>query len=179
MEDQIDSALDRPSRLPEQQSLQRILGRISNTLERDDLVQRTTAQILKSLGADRVVLYYFYRRWQGQVICESLSSDQFSILGETGADECFNGEYAALYEAGRYRAIADIETEPIHECHRDFLKSIQVRANLAVPILNSKGLWGILVTHYCKAPHNWSSAEIETVRAGAQSLAAAPSIREN
>jgi GAF domain-containing protein len=179
MENHIELDLNRPSPLSEQQSLQRILGRISTTLERDDLVQRTTAQLLKSLNADRVVLYYFYRQWQGQVICESLRSDEFSILGETGADECFNDEYAALYEAGRYRAIADIETEPIHDCHRDFLKSIQVRANLAVPILNAKGLWGLLVTHYCKAPHQWTSAEIESVRAEAKNLAEAPSIRAN
>jgi GAF domain-containing protein len=179
MENHIELDLNRPSPLSEQQSLQRILGRISTTLERDDLVQRTTAQLLKSLNADRVVLYYFYRQWQGQVICESLKSDEFSILGETGADECFNDEYAALYEAGRYRAIADIETEPIHDCHRDFLKSIQVRANLAVPILNAKGLWGLLVTHYCKAPHQWTSAEIESVRAEAKNLAEAPSIRAN
>jgi GAF domain-containing protein len=179
MENRIELDLNRPASLSEQQSLQRILGRISTTLERDDLVQRTTAHLLKSLNADRVVLYYFYRRWQGQVICESLKSDEFSILGETGADECFNDEYAALYEAGRYRAIADIETEPIHDCHRDFLKSIQVRANLAVPVLNSKGLWGLLVTHYCKSPHQWTSAEIESVRAEAKNLAEAPSIRAN
>jgi GAF domain-containing protein len=179
MEDPIDLMLNRPAHLSEQQSLQRILGRISTTLERDDLVQRTTAQLLQSLGADRVALYYFYRRWQGQVVCESLSSAEYSILGETGADECFNEEYAALYEAGRYRAIADIETEPIHDCHRDFLKSIQVRANLTVPILNAKGLWGLLVAHYCKAPHAWTLAEIETVRSGAKNLAAVPSISEN
>jgi GAF domain-containing protein len=179
MENHIELDLNRPSSLSEQQSLQRIIGRISTTLERDDLVQRTTAHLLKSLNADRVVLYYFYRQWQGQVICESLKSDEFSILGETGADECFNDEYAALYEAGRYRAIADIETEPIHDCHRDFLKSIQVRANLAVPVLNSKGLWGLLVTHYCKAPHQWTSAEIESVRTEAKNLAEAPSIRAN
>jgi GAF domain-containing protein len=179
MENHIELDLNRPASLSEQQSLQRILGRISTTLERDDLVQRTTAQLLKSLNADRVVLYYFYRQWQGQVICESLRSDEFSILGETGADECFNDEYAALYEAGRYRAIADIETEPIHDCHRDFLKSIQVRANLAVPILNAKGLWGLLVTHYCKAPHQWTLAEIESVRVEAKNLAEAPSIRAN
>jgi GAF domain-containing protein len=179
MENHIELDLNRPASLSEQQSLQRILGRISTTLERDDLVQRTTAQLLKSLNADRVVLYYFYRQWQGQVICESLKSDEFSILGETGADECFNDEYAALYEAGRYRAIADIETEPIHDCHRDFLKSIQVRANLAVPILNAKGLWGLLVTHYCKAPHQWTLAEIESVRVEAKNLAEAPSIRAN
>jgi GAF domain-containing protein len=178
MEDRIDSALNRPSGFSEQQLLQRILGRISTTLERDDLVQRTTAQLLKSLGADRVVLYYFYRKWEGQVVCESLSSDKFSILGETGADECFNGEYAAMYEAGRYRAIADIEIEPIHDCHRDFLKSIQVRANLTVPIVNSKGLWGLLVAHYCKAAHAWTSEEIETVRSEAKSLASVPSISE-
>lgn len=37
-----------------------------------------------------------------------------------GSDTCFTDEYAAMYLAGRVRAIADIEVELIQECHRQF-----------------------------------------------------------
>ncbi|MCG9892145.1 MAG: GAF domain-containing protein [Thermosynechococcaceae cyanobacterium MS004] len=178
MENQTDLDLNRPSSLSEQQWLQRVLSRIASTLERDDLVQRITVQLRQSLQADRVVLYYFYRQWKGQVVCEALSADELSILGSTGADDCFNAEYAALYEAGRYRAIANIEQEAIHECHRDFLRTMQVKANLAVPILVPKGLWGLLVAHYCQTSHAWSTAEIEQVRSGAELLASTSCISE-
>jgi GAF domain-containing protein len=62
-------------------------------------------------------------------------------------------EYAALHETGWVRAIADIVIEPIHHCHRDFLQSLQIRANLAIPILTLKGLWGLLIAYYCHTPH--------------------------
>ena len=76
--------------------LNKILNRLSDTLARDTLVQKTTDELRELLQVDRVVLYYFYRPWSGQVTFESLSENKFSILGSTGPDECFNGEYAAL-----------------------------------------------------------------------------------
>lgn len=63
------------------------------------------------------MLYYFYGQWEGQVTFESLSSKEFSILGSTGPDDCFNNEYAALYLAERIKAIANIELKPIEACH--------------------------------------------------------------
>lgn len=159
--------------------LQQVLNRLSHTLARDTLVQKTTDDLKNYLKVDRVALYYFYRQWEGRVTFESLSSAEFSILGSTGPDECFNGEYAAMYEAGRIRAIEDIETEPIAECHRDFLRSIGVRANLVVPILPPRGLWGLLVAHNSRSPRPWTQADIEAMQKGAFTLAEAASIRQS
>ena len=159
-------------------SLQRVIVRVSSVLERDELVQQTINHLRGSLQVDRVVLYYFYRQWKGRVTFESLRSEQYSILGQTGPDECFNGEYAAWYEAGRVRAIADIEAEPIAACHQEFLRGMQVRANLVVPVLTAKGLWGLLVAHNCQATRTWLQPEIELMQESAEKLATAPSIRE-
>ena len=165
---------DRP-----EQGLQNLLDRLVKTMQRNELVRQTTNQLRESLQVDRVVLYYFYGQWQGQVTFESLSSQEFSILGSTGADDCFNSEYAALYLAGRVKAIADIELEPIQPCHRDFLRNIQVRANLIVPILIPRGLWGLLVAHHCQGPHYWSPLDIEMMQIGAQTLATDRNILES
>ena len=48
------------------------------------LVQRITHDLRNYLDVDRVLLYYFYRQWEGQVTFESISADEFSILGSTG-----------------------------------------------------------------------------------------------
>ncbi len=159
--------------------LQKILDRLSDTLARDTLVQRTTDELRELLMVDRVVLYYFYRQWSGQVTFESLSDSKFSILGSTGANDCFNGEYAALYEARRWRAIADIELEPIQPCHRDFLRTMQIRANLVVPILNQRRLWGLLIAHNCHSPRPWLASDIKAMQTGAYNLAIAPSIKNS
>lgn len=156
--------------------LRRINAYLSKTLERDRLVEQTTQDLQQTLGVDRVVLYYFYQQWKGQVTFEALSDPAYSIFGSTGPDACFNDEYAALYLAGRVRAIADIETEPIAECHRNFLRAMQVRANLVVPVLTEQGLWGLLVAHHCQAVRPWSEADISDMQRGAAALAIAPSI---
>ncbi len=156
-----------------------MLDSLTKTIERDVLVRETTTELRTFLQVDRVVLYYFYSQWDGQVTFESLSSKEFSILGSTGGADCFKDEYAALYLAGRTRAIADIELEDIQPCHRDFLRSLQVRANLVVPVLIPRGLWGLLVAHHCQQPRSWSSSDIEMMLQGAQTLATAPCILES
>ena len=163
----------------EVKEIRNIFRRLNQTMQRDEVVQGTTDDLLSFLRVDRVALYYFYREWEGQVTFESLSEPRFSIYGSTGPDQCFNDEYAALYLAGRVRAIADIETEPIEACHRDFLRYLQVRANLVVPILTSGRLWGLLAAHSCQGAKAWSEADIERMQAGALALASSPSIRDD
>ncbi|MEH1949946.1 MAG: GAF domain-containing protein [Nostoc sp.] len=162
-----------------EQGLQKLLDRLVRSIEQNELVRQTTNQLRESLQVDRVVLYYFYGQWEGQVTFESLSSQEYSILGSTGPDDCFNNEYAALYLAGRVKAIADIELEPIESCHRDFLRSMQVRANLVAPIVIPRGLWGLLVAHHCQGPHDWSPSDIEMMQTGAQILATDSNILES
>ncbi|MGB7441750.1 MAG: GAF domain-containing protein [Coleofasciculaceae cyanobacterium] len=159
------------------QGLQIVADHLAVSLARDNLVQTTTDNLRNLLQVDRVVLYYFYYKWKGRVTFESLSSEEFSIFGSTGPDECFNQQYAAMYEAGRVRAIPDIDAEPITDCHRDFLRSLGVRANLAMPILNQKGLWGLLIAHHCQDTRSWSDLNVEAMQKAAKSLAQASSIR--
>jgi GAF domain-containing protein len=160
-------------------SLQSIFDRLSRDLARDILIQTTTDELRQMLKADRIVLYYFYYEWSGRVTFESLSDLKFSILGSSGPDECFNTEYAKLYEDGRIRAIPDIESEPIQSCHRDLLRELQVKANLVVPILIDRGLWGLLVAHQCESVHAWTPTEIAAMQAGAKKLAISDSIRNS
>lgn len=158
--------------------VKQILTRLSQNLNRDHVVQQVTKSLRNYLAVDRVVLYYFYQQWEGQVTFEALSSSQYSIFGSKGPDECFNAEYAALYQAGRISVIEDIETAEIAQCHRDFLHKLQVRANLVVPVLSPQGLWGLLIAHHCQQPRSWSQSDIEKMQQGAAKLAQADSIHQ-
>lgn len=160
-------------------SLQTIFDRLSRDLARDTLIQTTTDKLRTELHVDRVALYYFYYKWWGRVTFESLSDEQFSILGASGPDQCFNAEYAKLYEEGRVRAIPDIESEEIEPCHRDLLRELNVRANLVVPILTAGGLWGLLVAHQCQSTHNWQPSEITAMQTAANNLAMSPNIKDS
>ncbi|WP_239005376.1 GAF domain-containing protein [Gloeothece citriformis] len=149
---------------------QQFIQRLNQNLEEDILVQETVNELRKTLEVDRVVLYYFYRCWKGQVTFEALSKPELSIIGSMGPDECFNEEYASWYETGRIRAINDIENESIAICHRDFLRDLEVRANLVVPLLNRRGLWGLLIAHHCQSPKFWTACDIEAMKTAAVKL---------
>lgn len=156
--------------------LKKILNRLTETIERDALITETTQRLRDKFDVNRVVLYYFYSQWDGQVTFESLSSEEWSILGSSGPDDCFNDGYAELYLQGRVRAISDIESEAIADCHRDFLRDLQVRANLVAPILTDKGLWGLLIAHHCQTSRLWTPSDIEMMQSEAKNLALSPSI---
>lgn len=161
--------------------IQSLLQRLTTHLEQDVFIQQQTDHVRRSLQCDRVVIYYFYYEWKGQVTFESLSQPIYSIYGSTGADDCFNDDYAQRYLEGRYSYISDLDTAPIHPCHRDFLTSIQVKASLVVPILperpDHKRLWGLLAAHHCTEPRWWSTSDMETMQAAAQELAQRSSIQ--
>jgi GAF domain-containing protein len=150
--------------------IKRITQRLTSVLDRDLCVHNTTHELRNNLQVDRVVLYYFYCHWNGQVTYEAIQSQTFSILGSTGPDECFNQEYAKWYEEGRIRAIDDIEIEPISVCHREFLQKLQVRANLVVPVISSQGLWGLLIAHHCQSPKSWQPTDILAMKNAAIAL---------
>jgi GAF domain-containing protein len=157
--------------------LQRVSDRLQQTLQRDQLVQSTLDQLRQRFHVDRVVLYYFYRRWRGQVTSESLADPSLSILGSTGADDCFNDTYAERYLQGRVRAVADIATAGLESCHLDFLRGMQVRANLVAPVLVQQHLWGLLVAHHCRAPRPWHPEDIDAIQAAAGRLADSPVVQ--
>lgn len=162
--------------------IQSILKRLHRSIRMDDKVQQVTDDLRHFLQSDRVVLYYFYKQWEGRVTFESLSNRKYSILGSTGPDDCFNGEYAAMYLEGRVSAITDIRTADIASCHRDFLREINVQANLVAPILtgsNQQTLWGLLVAHHCQSTKPWTTADIEQITRGATELAQASSIKKD
>ncbi|NEQ54570.1 MAG: GAF domain-containing protein, partial [Leptolyngbya sp. SIO3F4] len=48
-------------------------------------------------------------------------------------------------------------------CHIQILSQFQVRANMVVPILKGKALWGLLCVHQCEGPRNWKADEIDFV----------------
>ncbi len=120
----------------------------------------TVAAARQLLQSSRVIIYRFNPDWSGVVAVESVAPEWRSILG-TAVEDCdFKQNYAHYYRQGRVRAIDDIETEDISECHLNLLRRLQVRANLVVPLLSSETLWGLMIAHECSGPRHWEQNEI-------------------
>ncbi|MBN3884520.1 MAG: EAL domain-containing protein [Nostoc sp.] len=133
---------------------------IRQSLELDEILQTTAAEVRQLFEVDRVLIYQFEPDWSGLVAVESLAEGCMSIFGFHVMDTCFQSTRAAYFQQGNTRAIEDIETAGLSPCHIDLLRSLQIRANLVVPILQQEGLWGLLIAHQCCSSRQWQQSEI-------------------
>ncbi|HEY9829480.1 MAG TPA: GAF domain-containing protein [Stenomitos sp.] len=172
-----------------------ISGRIRQSLNLEEILKATTAEVRQVLQTDRVVIFRFEPDWSGNVVVESVASSCFSILGRNIDDPCFKQSYLVPYQQGRVKAIEDIHTAKIDPCHIHLLAQLQVRANLVVPILqneqtlqhptspDSEGdrgetpshnrLWGLLIAHHCTEPRIWGQWEMDLLTSLASQVAIA------
>ena len=133
-----------------------ITQQIRCSLDLNLILSTAVAQIRDLFKVERVVIYRFLPDYRGEVIAESVDPQCLALLNQVIVDPCFQGKLVTAYQEGRITAIEDIEQAPINPCHRQLLASLQVRANLVVPILVDQKLWGLLIAHHCSGPHPWT-----------------------
>lgn len=156
-----------------QQLLGEITQRIRQSLDLEEILDRTVTEVRQILSTERVIIFQFDPDWKGKVVVESVDQRFAPILGENIYDPCFEEKYILPYQQGRVTAIEDIYTVSLKACHVDLLTQFQVRANLVVPILNQEQLWGLLIAHHCSEPRQWQIFEIELLTSLASQVAIA------
>ena len=158
------------------QLLATVALRIRQFINLDDILNETVAQVRQFLNVDRALIYRFNPDWSGFVAVESVADPARSILTHSVTDPCFEEVWRDPYQRGRARALEDVWVDEVSQCHRDFLISFEVRANLVVPIIlkvppdlerthcdrsHSEQFWGLLIAHECDRPRQWRAEEIE------------------
>lgn len=138
--------------------------KIRQSLQLEEILQTTVTEVQQILQTDRVLLYQLRSDGSGTVVQEAVVPSCMAILGRSIVDHCFQQEYLELYRRGRISAIANIEQADIQRCHVEFLRQLDVKANLVVPILLREDLWGLLIAHHCTAPRQWTSFELELLQ---------------
>ncbi|BDI14773.1 hypothetical protein ANSO36C_05750 [Nostoc cf. commune SO-36] len=134
--------------------------RIRRSLNLQDILQTTVDEVRQFLKCDRVIIFQFSHGWGGTTIVESVAPEWMPILPLQISDPCIGEDSVKLFKGGLVTAKADIYTAGISSCHFKFLASLQVRANLVVPVFLGDELWGLLAAHHCAAPREWQSSEI-------------------
>jgi len=135
--------------------------RIRQSLNLEEILATTVAEVRRFLQADRVLIYRFEPDWMGTVVVESVEPPWTAALGTSIQDTCFKEGQGEQYHQGRIWAADDIQQANLTPCHYALLERFQVRANLVVPILTSHQLWGLLIAHQCDQPRHWQSFEVE------------------
>ncbi|MCX5964900.1 MAG: GAF domain-containing protein [Cyanobacteria bacterium] len=150
--------------------------RIRQSLDLPTIFNTATQEIRQLINVERVGIFKFdpdSNFNDGEFVSESVGAGFKSALETKIHDHCFGDQYAIYYQQGRIQVVDDIDNAGLVDCHRDVLAQFQIRANLVVPLVQGKNLWGLLCIHQCSAPRHWENFEIELVQQIAEQLAIA------
>lgn len=142
--------------------LRRITNRIRQSLELQEILTATVAEIHTLLGTDRVMVYRFHPSGSGEVIAESLQEDRLpSLKGLNFPADDIPQEARRLYLKVRQRSIVDVTSgliglspanysqsgevfyeedinyRPLDPCHAAYLTAMGVQSSIVLPIVES------------------------------------------
>jgi PAS domain S-box-containing protein len=165
--------------------INQIAQHIRESLNLEEVLVTTVADVQEFLQADRVLIYRIWEDGTGSAMTETVSPEYPTILGQNFPEEVFPREYHQAYTLGKTRNITNIDQEDVESCLADFVKQFGVKAKLVVPILQQirennditeqkkPYLWGLLIAHQCSSPRQWQIWEVELMKQLATQVAIA------
>lgn len=72
--------------------------------------------------------------------------------------------FLSHYREGRGLAVENIYAQNLLTNQLEFLEYFQIQAEIVVPLLQDETLWGLLITHQCRAPRSWSTADVRLLQ---------------
>ncbi|MFE1746814.1 GAF domain-containing protein [Coleofasciculus sp. H7-2] len=140
-----------------------ITEHIRQSLNLEEILNTTVAEIRQVLESDRVLIYRIEPSGDGVVVAESVDAAWLSFLGTTVPSSLFR-ECMPLYRQGNARVIDDIQQAAFPADITESFQSSQVKAALGVPIMHGNRFWGLLAAHQCSAPRHWEPLEIDLLK---------------
>ncbi|MBM0744517.1 GAF domain-containing protein (plasmid) [Phormidium sp. CLA17] len=138
-----------------------ITAQIQHGLALESLLQWVITDARALLQCDRVLIYRFLEDQDAVVAFESVGADGTPLLGQRLYDPCLGATWVERYQQGHTTTIADVHNGRIDPCYVQLLARLQVQANLVVPIFSQSTLWGLLIAHHCRSPHEWQPLEVQ------------------
>lgn len=147
-----------------EQLISAIAQRIRESLDLDTILHRTVEEVRQFLNTDRVLIYRFESDWSGTIAVESVNPPWDATLGKNFQDPCFTANHIQQYRNGRIQVVHDVDSANLQSCHRELLGSLQVRANLVVPIVSERQLWGLLIAQHCQGARQWHASTVDLLK---------------
>lgn len=141
--------------------LKEITLQIAKEFNADNLFDLVVKNSRDALNTDRVIVYSFDESWNGTIIAESVNSAYPAALGKQIPDPCFAKSFVEKYRQGRVQALSNIHKAGLNPCYLQQLESLEIQANLVVPIVVTGELLGLLIAHHCQSPRHWQQPEID------------------
>jgi PAS domain S-box-containing protein len=152
------------NQLEQQRLVMDMTVRIRRSLDLSEILQTTVEEVRQFLQIERVIVYKFSPDWSGRIIVESVDANWCEIPSTQKIYSPCEQYSIDYFQQGLVTANADIYSAEIDDLHLQMLESMQIRANLVVPIFKGDELWGLLIAHHCSAPRQWQTSEIDLVK---------------
>ena len=137
-----------------------IARRVRQSLQLEEILNTTVAELQQILLADRVLVYQLLSKSGGRVIAETVAEGCSPLVDRCFGEEVFPAQSYQLYLQGGICARSELDDPSLTPCVVEFMKQIQVKAKLVVPIIQHSQLWGLLIAHQCDRPREWLEWEI-------------------
>ena len=163
-EQKLTAAESRASALRERTIL-KIVSKIRETFDLDEIFQNTTQKLREALKCDRLALYRFDSNWGGQFVAESVAKGWKPLLGsdlETGwNDSCLQNTKGGNFTHDDYSFVVnDVFQAELTDCHRAMYDKIQAKSFCILPVIKGKALWGLLAAYQNSSTRVWKEGEI-------------------
>lgn len=147
-----------------EKSLGRLVDRLRQSFDIQDIFAIATQELRQLLGCDRASVYQFAEDWSGHFVAESVGEGWMTLAGE-GSRTVWADTYLQEHQGGRYRnretfAVDDIYLSGHTPCHVDILEQFQVRAYAIVPIFQQDYLWGLLSAYQNATSRRWQPDDL-------------------
>jgi len=148
----------------QEKTLTKIVNRIRQSFDVEDIFKATTQEIRSSLKCDRVAVYQFSPDWGGQFVHESVGSGWTKLVGP-GIKTVLDDTYLQETKGGRYVRgenfiVNDIYQIGLADCHIEILEQFEARAYIIVPIFLGEKLWGLLAAYQNSGSREWRESEV-------------------
>ncbi|MBD2664851.1 methyl-accepting chemotaxis sensory transducer with phytochrome sensor [Richelia sinica FACHB-800] len=148
----------------QEKALTKIVNRIRQSFQVEEIFKTTTHEVRQSLRCDRVGIYRFNPDWSGEFIAESVGTGWVKLVGpdiktvweDTHLQETQGGRYAK----GENFVVNDIYQVGHAQCHIDILEQFEVKAYMIVPIFFGEKLWGLLAAYQNSGTRVWQPWEV-------------------
>ncbi len=148
----------------QERALARVIERIRQTLDIDQIFSATTQEVRQNLQCDRVVVYRFFEDWSGEFVFES-KTDSWMTVVEPSHNSIWQDTYLQENRGGKYcqheiSVVNDIYQAGLTECHLEVLEGYQIRAYMVVPVFVGEKLWGLLAAYQNSGSRDWEPSEL-------------------
>lgn len=140
--------------------------KIRQSLEIEDVLQTTIAEVQKILLAERIVIYKVEDDGSGYVIEEEVLPEWSSMLNLFCTEEVFPLAVQKQYKDRKIVAIDCVQTAYADKspCLFAFSQKWSIKAKLVVAIWQEQNLWGFIIAHQCSAPRKWKEFDKKLVQ---------------